>query len=126
MRVFDTFPFDGELDLLAHRLEQTYDLVDAFVIVEAAQTYSGAPKEPTFAAERQRFDWASDKLRHVRLDFLGGPQRSPRERAAFQRDAVRIALREAQPEDAVLLFDVDEVAARSFLERLREEGIDQP
>lgn len=126
MRVFDTFPFDGELDLLAHRLEQTYDRVDAFVIVEAAQTYSGARKELTFAAERRRFEWASDKLRHVRLDSLGGPHRSPLERAAMQRDAVRIALRDADPEDAVLLFDVDEIASRPFLERLRERGIDRP
>jgi hypothetical protein len=54
MRIFDTFPFDGELDLLEHRLAETYDLVDAFVLVEAAQTYSGAPKELTFAANRDR------------------------------------------------------------------------
>jgi len=126
MRIFDTFPFDGELDLLEHRLEQTYDLVDAFVLVEAGQTYSGRSKELTFAAHRDRFAWADAKLRPVTVESLGGPRRSAVERAAFQRDAVRLALRDGEPGDAVLLFDVDEIAGRPFLERLRAGGIDQP
>ena len=52
MRIFDTFPFDGELALLEHRLAETYELVDVFVLVEAAETYSGAAKELTFARHR--------------------------------------------------------------------------
>ncbi len=126
MRVFDTFPFDGELDLLEHRLTETYDLVDAFVLVEAAQTYSGMPKELTFSAHRERFAWAAAKLRPIALDSLGPPGRSPRERAAVQRDAMRMALRDAEPDDAILLLDVDEIPSRSLLQRLREHGIDRP
>ena len=126
MRIFDTFPFDGELDMLEHRLSETYELVDAFVLVEAAQTYSGQAKELTFAKHRERFAWASAKLRHVTLDRLGGDERSPRERAAIQRDAVRLALRDAAPNDVVLLFDVDEIPSPALLRQLRERGVDQP
>lgn len=126
MRIFDTFPFDGELDLLEHRLAETYDLVDAFVLVEAAQTYSGQSKELTFAQHRERFAWAAPKLRHITLDRLGGPERSSRERAAIQRDAVRLGLRDADPDDVVLLFDVDEIASPALLRRLRAEGVDAP
>jgi beta-1,4-mannosyl-glycoprotein beta-1,4-N-acetylglucosaminyltransferase len=124
MRIFDTFPFDAELDLLEHRLAETYDLVDAFVIVEAGQTYSGAPKELTFARHRDRFAWAAAKLRSIALPSLGNG--SPRERAAIQRDAVRHALRDAGPDDAVLLFDADEIASPDLLRHLREHGIDAP
>jgi len=126
MRIFDTFPFDAELDLLEHRLSETYDLVDVFVLVEASQTYSGRPKELTFDAHRDRFAWAAAKLRHVTLGSLGGPERTPRERAAFQRDAVRIGLAGAALDDVVLLLDADEIPSRSLLQRLRENGIDQP
>ena len=120
------FPFDGELCLLEHRLAETYDLVDAFVLVEAAQTYSGQPKELTFASHREQFAWATPKLRHVTLDSLGGASRSPRQRAAIQRDAVRLGLRDADPDDVILLFDVDEIASPTLLRQLRAEGIDEP
>jgi beta-1,4-mannosyl-glycoprotein beta-1,4-N-acetylglucosaminyltransferase len=126
IRIFDTFPFDAELDLLEHRLEETYDLIDAFVLVEAAETYSGHPKDLTFAAHRKRFAWASSKLRVVSLNSLGGAGRSPRERAAIQRNAIKLGLRDAAPEDAVLLFDADEIASPQFLARLRGQGIDEP
>ena len=126
MRIFDTFPFDGELDLLEHRLAENYDDVDAFVLVEAAETYSGRPKELTFAEHRDRFAWAAPKLRTISLDSLGGPDREPRERAAIQRDAVRVALRDAEPDDVVLLLDADEIVSRSLLRRLRENGVDRP
>jgi beta-1,4-mannosyl-glycoprotein beta-1,4-N-acetylglucosaminyltransferase len=126
MRIFDTFPFDGELDLLEHRLRETYDLVDAFILVEAAQTYSGQPKELTFSQHRERFAWASAKLRPITLDALGGNERSARERAAIQRDAIRLALRDAAPEDVVLLCDVDEVPSPQLLRELRVRGMDTP
>ena len=54
MRIFDTFPFDGELDLLTHHLAEVHHLVDVFVIVEAGQTYQGEAKPCTFAAHRDR------------------------------------------------------------------------
>jgi beta-1,4-mannosyl-glycoprotein beta-1,4-N-acetylglucosaminyltransferase len=126
MRIFDTFPFDAELDLLEHRLRETYCLVDAFVLVEAAETYSGQPKDLTFTLNRDRFAWAAPKLRCISLDSLGGRDRTARERAAIQRDAVRLALRDAEANDVVLLLDVDEIASRSLLERLRAGGIDHP
>jgi beta-1,4-mannosyl-glycoprotein beta-1,4-N-acetylglucosaminyltransferase len=126
MRLYDTFPFDGELDLLEHRLIETYDLIDKFVIVEAEETYSGLPKKLTFAENQSRFEWAAPKIRHIQLDSLGRSRRSARERAAIQRNAIRLALHDAQPDDAILLFDVDEIASRVLLERLRADGIDQP
>ena len=126
VRIFDTFPFDGELDLLEHRLIETYDLVDAFVLVEGKVTFSGRPKELTFAQHRERFDWATAKLRHVTVNDAGLADLSARQRAAIQRDAARLALGDARPNDVVLLFDADEIASPRLLRRLRDEGIDEP
>lgn len=125
MRIFDTFPFDGELDLLEYRLKETFDLVDHFVLVEAGETYRGTPKPFSFAENEARFAWARGKIRHVKLAGLG-PAAPPRERAAVQRNAMRLALADAAPDDIVLLLDVDEVPSRALLERLREDGLDRP
>jgi beta-1,4-mannosyl-glycoprotein beta-1,4-N-acetylglucosaminyltransferase len=125
MRIFDSFPFDGELDLLEHRLRENFDRVDAFIIIESDRTYSGAPKELTFDRNRERFAWASEKIRHVKLQGGDAP-RAPRERAAIQRDAVRLALRDAEPDDVILLLDADEIPSAEVLPSLRARGIDRP
>jgi beta-1,4-mannosyl-glycoprotein beta-1,4-N-acetylglucosaminyltransferase len=126
VRIFDTFPFDGELDLLEFRLRETFDLVDHFVLVEAAQTYRGTAKPFTFADNKDRFAWAGEKIRHVRLAGLGHASASPRERAAVQRNAARLALRDAAPDDLILLLDVDEIPSRALLQSLRAGGLDRP
>jgi beta-1,4-mannosyl-glycoprotein beta-1,4-N-acetylglucosaminyltransferase len=126
VRIFDTFPLDGELDLLEFRLKETFDLVDHFILVEAGETYRGAPKPFTFADHEARFGWARGKIRHVRLAGLGPPSANPRDRAAVQRNAIRLALGDAARDDIVLLLDVDEVPSRGLLERLRAGGLDRP
>jgi beta-1,4-mannosyl-glycoprotein beta-1,4-N-acetylglucosaminyltransferase len=126
VRIFDTFPFDGELELLDHRLRETFDLVDVFVLVEAAQTYRGAPKPLTFRENAAQFDWARRKVRHIALSSLGPASATPRERAAAQRNAIVLALRDAAPDDHVLLLDVDEVPSRSLLQRLRGHRLEGP
>jgi len=126
IRIFDTFPFDGELEVLAFRLEQVHDLVDALVLVEAGETYRGDPKPFLFDLQRDRFAWAWPKLRHIKLAALGGPARAPRAQAAVQRNAVMLGLRDLEPQDVVLLLDVDEIPSRSLLRQLRAEGLAAP
>lgn len=125
-RLYDTFLFDGELDLLEHRLRETYDLVDVFVLVEAGQTFRGAPKPLTFRAHKDRFAWASEKLRPIALHALGHAGSTPWERQTLQRNALMLGLRDAAPDDIVLILDVDEVPSRSLLEHLRSEAFDAP
>lgn len=126
MRIFDTFPFDGELDLLEYRLRETFDLVDHFVLVEAGETYRGTAKGFAFAENEGRFGWARGKIRHVRLDGLGPRSAPPRERAAVQRNAIVLALGDAGPDDILLLLDVDEVPSPDLLRRLKRGGLEEP
>ena len=95
MRIFDTFPFDGETELLQHHLHEAFDHVDAFVLVEAGVTYRGQPKEFTFEKNREQFAWAENKLRYIKLASLGPADLEPRARAAIQRNAVMMAVRDA-------------------------------
>ena len=126
MRIFDAFPFDGELDLLDFHLREAFDLVDWFILIEAAETYRGAAKPFVFAGNVDRFGWARGKIRHVKLAGLGPAAATPRQRAAAQRNAVLLALADARPDDVLLLLDVDEVPSRPLLQRLRAEGLDRP
>jgi beta-1,4-mannosyl-glycoprotein beta-1,4-N-acetylglucosaminyltransferase len=126
MRIYDTFLFDGEFDLLEHRLRETYDLVDWFVIVEAAQTFRGEAKPLHLRDNRTRFAWADEKLRVISLSRLGDLGVSPWAREALQREAIMLGLRDAEPGNIVLLLDADEIASRALLERLRAQGLDRP
>ncbi len=111
-RVFDCFPFGGELDLLRLRLELLDDVVDHFVLAEAPTTFSGLPK-PLFYQEHQS-DFAAwnDKIIHIVVDDMPVPDsttasRWPPER--FQRRALTRGLSQAEPDDLVLISDVDEL-----------------
>lgn len=126
MRIFDTFPYDGEQSLLRHRVAELYDLVDAFVIVEARRTYRDEPKTLRFSADRESVAWAEPKIRYLSLDRLGPPEVSPRRRAALQRNLLLLALQDAAPEDIVLLCDADEVPSRELLICLRQKGLSGP
>ena len=125
-RIYDTFLFDGELDLLEHRLRQNFDTTDVFVLIEAAETYRGVPKPLIFAENRNRFAWAAEKIRPVALQSLGPRDAGPRARAAVQRNALLLALMDAVEDDIVLLLDADEIPSCSLLERLRTLGLHEP
>jgi len=126
LRIYDTFLFDGELELLEHRLRETYDLVDRIVIVEAAETFRGHAKPFNFANNRRRFGWASEKLVPIALDRLGPSTATPWQRQCTQRNAIMLALLDAGPEDIVLILDADEIPSRSILRRLRDQGLEKP
>jgi beta-1,4-mannosyl-glycoprotein beta-1,4-N-acetylglucosaminyltransferase len=126
MRIYDTFLFGGELDLLEHRLRETCDLVDVFVLVEAAETFRGQKKPLAFKENRARFAWADAKLRPLALDRLGPADWSPWRREAFQRNALMLGLRDAADDDIVLIADADEIVSRELLARLRAEGLTRP
>jgi beta-1,4-mannosyl-glycoprotein beta-1,4-N-acetylglucosaminyltransferase len=126
VRIYDTFLFDGELDLLEHRLRQNFEAVDVFVLIEAAETYRGRPKPLVFEQHRSRFAWAAHKIRAIQLRSLGPSDASPRERAAVQRNALVMALYDAVSTDVILLEDADEIPSPAILAELRANGLEEP
>ena len=61
-KVIDAIIFANELDLLEIRLRELYSVVDKFVIVESATTFTGNPKPTHFHNNRKRFAFAEDKI----------------------------------------------------------------
>jgi beta-1,4-mannosyl-glycoprotein beta-1,4-N-acetylglucosaminyltransferase len=48
MKIYDCFTFYNEFDLLEIRLEELYDVVDYFVIVEGNRTFQNSSKPYLF------------------------------------------------------------------------------
>lgn len=69
-KLIDAFLFFQELDLLEIRLNYLYDYVDRFVILEAAQTFSGKPKPLVFKDNIKRFEKYLDKITYFAVEDL--------------------------------------------------------
>jgi hypothetical protein len=124
--VVDACLFFNEVDLLALRFEELWDVVDRFVVVEATWSHAGAEKPLFFAEHRTRFAPYLEKVVYHAL--TGRPAARPRneaERAALesrQRDAIGEALEPLRlvGRDLVLVSDVDEIPRADAVASLRD------
>lgn len=115
MAVYDCFMFNNELDILEIRLRELDDVVETFVLVEAAQTHTGRPKPLHFAENRERFSKWSDRIRYIGInEFPSGMGAWDREKA--QRLAISFALKDLKNDDLVIISDVDEIPRASAVE----------
>lgn len=121
-RVFDCFTFFNELDLLELRLNTLDPVVDHFVIAEARETFTGRPKPLIFAENRDRFSAFLPKIRHLAIDSFPDTS-STWARERFQRNHLARGLDGAQPDDVVLISDVDEITRPEHLAAIRAGGI---
>ena len=67
--IFDCFTFFNELDLLDARLHELDGAVDVFVLVEARQTFQGAPKPLYFELNQARYAKFLPRIVHIVVDF---------------------------------------------------------
>ena len=119
MAVYDCFMFNNELDVLELRLTELEDVVDRFVLVEAAEAHSGLPKPLHFEANRNRFARWLDRIVHVRLDRLP-PSDDAWVKENAQREAIRQGLPEIGDDDLVIVSDADEIPRARTIRRLLE------
>jgi len=123
--LYDCFVFHNEFDLLEIRLREMAASVDRFVLVEADQTQRGSPKPYYFDENRDRFAPWADKIIDLQVRF---PEELPAalgvyknrrqkdwERENYQRNCIAQALENCQPDDLVLLSDVDEIVRAPVL-----------
>ncbi len=107
-KIYDTFLFYNELDLLTLRLEEHYDHVDYFVLLEATETFTGKPKELFFQNNKDKFEKYADKIIHIITDkHIDTDDAWVRER--YQRDYILKGLENCHQHDIILLSDVDEI-----------------
>jgi len=107
-KIYDCFLFYNELEILEIKLNELYDHVDYFVLVESTKTFRGSPKPLYFAENQQRFDKFLDKIIHVVVnDSL--ETNDPWKREAYQRNQILRGLTSCNDEDIVIIEDLDEI-----------------
>lgn len=114
-RVFDCFLYNDEDDVLELHLATLYDSVDRFVLVEGTLTHSGNPKPLHFDLNKEKFAKYLDKITHIVVDDYpaykdGNEYDQAWARERHQRDSIMHGLKNCQPNDIVLIGDVDEIA----------------
>ncbi|MFK7751068.1 MAG: hypothetical protein AB8B51_00830 [Sedimentitalea sp.] len=122
MRVFDCFPLFNEVDLLELRLNELWDVVDFFVIVEARKTFTDNPKTLCLTENNDRFAKYMDKIRYVVLDvFPEGLGNWGREE--YQRNYIIEGLSDIAPDDILILSDLDEIPRAEAVANVVAGGI---
>jgi len=123
-KVYDCFTFFNELELLELRLHELDAVVDRFVLVEASLTFSYKPKPLVFAQNKERFERFLPKITHVVVSEFpeAGGNRWMAE--YFQRDAIARGLQACEPDDVIIVSDIDEIVrAQAVLENKDRPGI---
>ncbi|GHD49975.1 hypothetical protein GCM10017083_23030 [Thalassobaculum fulvum] len=109
-RYFDCFMFNGEVDLARMRFAELWDHVDKFVVVEAAETFTGNKKPLMFEENIERFQEFRDKIIHVVVDSFPACCEYPWAKDFYQRDAMVRGLDGlAADNDFVVIADADEL-----------------
>jgi len=133
MKVFDTFLFGFELDLLEIRLNLLDPYVDYFVFSESTTTLSGMSKELYYKNNKERFekfnhkiiyneipDPTSEQLNAIaqQYDIAEHPSY---QRDVYQKNSIKSVLDQyCQDDDIVLWSDLDEVPNPDVLEQLSD------
>ncbi|AOI71085.1 beta-1,4-mannosyl-glycoprotein beta-1,4-N-acetylglucosaminyltransferase [Burkholderia ubonensis] len=106
-KIYDCFCYFNEDMLLELRLETLWDHVDYFVISEAVYTQTGNPKPLNFDIEK--FAKYRDKIRYLVVDHFAPGARSAWKNENYQRNYLIHGLHDAQPDDWILVSDLDEI-----------------
>lgn len=124
-RVYDAVPINSELDILLARLNELDSVVDIFVIVEAPYTFSGKPKRLFFNENRKMFARFLPRIRYVVLDDFEPPPgvtdlgRLATLRKAHAKTGIVFGLSDAQPNDLVIVSDLDEIPRATVIDQLK-------
>lgn len=109
VKIYDCFTFNGEWDYLKLRLSTHLPLVEKFIVIESAFTFSGKPKRQELLEELHNIPWLypfADKL-----IVRGVPQQSQNawdnERAARRAWKITLSELNVQDDDWVLIGDLD-------------------
>jgi hypothetical protein len=125
--------FYNELEMLKIRLEELYDVVDAFVLVEATKTHSmGKPKPLYYAENKHLFEQYNDKIIHIVTNFeenypfaahiTGVSEHWFRE--IYQRECIVVGLDKlgVTNGDIIMISDADEIPKRDTVVGFRNNS----
>jgi len=119
MKIYDTFTFFNEFELLELRLRELYDHIDYFVLVEATSTFQNKDKPLYFVENTDRFEqWLPKIIQVSVVDMPINTDTWGRER--YQRDKIINGVAHADDNDIIMIGDVDEIPRVETIQKLRE------
>jgi beta-1,4-mannosyl-glycoprotein beta-1,4-N-acetylglucosaminyltransferase len=112
--VYDCFTFFNELELLKLRLEELYESVDYFVIVESPLSFTLKPKPLHFEENFHKFEKYKDKIIHIVInsfpDLTGDDEKDHWIREEYSRNAILYeGLINCKDDDVIFISDLDEI-----------------
>ena len=116
--IYDCFIFSGEWDILRLRINELKGLDVTYVIVESAFTHSGKEKRLLFLDNTDSTIMDAKIIYCVDNNILVG---TPRENEAHQRNYISVGLANANPDDIVIISDVDEIPRREAVLKYKKE-----
>jgi len=115
-----------EIDLLEIRLNELYDHVDVFVIMESCKSFTGRENQAVFPGHEERFKKFGDKIRYIFIEdvpdsaYEDNPMTPGTLTCEFwQRRQLIRGLADAQEDDMIVYSDADEIPE---IEALRRAG----
>lgn len=117
-KIYDCFTFYNELDLLDIRLAELYAHVDYFVIVEANTTFTNRSKPFYFEEHKERYSKYIDKILYVKVEDMPRDE-NPWVNEEFQRNQISRAIVDADPQDIIMVSDVDEIPRPAAVDYVR-------
>lgn len=111
MKIIDCFTFYNELDMLELRLNELYDVVDYFVLVESIKTFVRNDKELYFENNKGRFSKFLDKIIHIIVKDNIPQSSDPWVVEHHQRRCIDIGIKQLNlnNDDIIIITDVDEI-----------------
>ena len=136
IKIVDCFLFYNELDLLKFKLKELNDVVDYFVLIESKYTFVGNEKELYYEKNKELFSEYKDKIIHIIHDHNATLEDGPRDDGlpiAWNNEKEQrfygtrgISQLNLTDNDLIILSDLDEIADKNTLKKIKEEGLEEP
>ena len=114
MKIIDCFIYFDEDHLLEIRLNTLNNFIDKFVIVEANIDHAGNKRKPTF--DINKYSKFKSKIQYILIknlpqhnDFYKKHWGPAWRRENIQRNALEQGYRDSEPDDIIMISDVDEI-----------------
>tara|TARA_B100000780_G_scaffold261844_1_gene214554 strand:- start:54 stop:881 length:828 start_codon:yes stop_codon:yes gene_type:complete len=126
MKIIDCFNYFDEDMMLEIRLSTLFDYVDEFVICEATLDHAGNEKKLNF--DIKKFDKYEKKIKYIVINDLPKFVKSFKKnwhtahaRDQFQRNALVRGLIDCDPNDIIMISDLDEIPNPKRISDFKEE-----
>jgi beta-1,4-mannosyl-glycoprotein beta-1,4-N-acetylglucosaminyltransferase len=129
MKVIDCFLFYNELKLLEFKLEELYDVVDYFILIESMYTFVGREKSLYYQENKHLFSKYNTKIIHIvhhenPCQNTNSPWDNEKQQRFFCLKG--LAKLNLQDEDIIILSDLDEIIDKARLIDIKENGLKEP